>query len=225
MHEDDALLVLNKPSGLAVHGGSGISLGAIELLRAARPDARFLELAHRLDRDTSGCLVIAKKRSALRSLHEAFRTGGVTKIYAALLSGRWQGGEREVNLPLVTSHRENGERFVRVGEGGKPAVTRFFPERIWDGFVMTRVELLTGRTHQIRVHAAALNCPVAGDERYGAAAPRPELLRRLYLHAEELGFRHPVSGETFRCSAPRDENLRAVDAALARLPEISVSRA
>lgn len=208
--EDDYLLVLNKPSGLAVHGGSGVSLGAIELLRAARPDCRYLELVHRLDRDTSGCLLVAKKRSSLRDLHAQFRDGQVEKIYYALLTGRWKGGNREVALPLMTEHREGGERHVRTGADGKPAVTRFFPQKRYDDAVFMQVELLTGRTHQIRVHAAAIGHPVAGDERYGSGALLPAGLRRLFLHAGKLGFRHPGSGEMIAVEAPLDADLQAV---------------
>jgi 23S rRNA pseudouridine955/2504/2580 synthase len=208
--EDEYLLVLNKPSGLAVHGGSGVSLGAIELLRAARPDCRYLELVHRLDRDTSGCLLVAKKRSSLRELHAQFRDGQVEKIYYALLTGRWKGSKREVALPLVTEHREGGERHVRTGADGKPAVTRFFPQRRYDDAVFMEVELLTGRTHQIRVHAAAIGHPVAGDERYGSGIAPPAGLRRLFLHAGKLGFNHPGNSEFITVEAPLDADLRAV---------------
>jgi len=210
LYEDDRLLVLNKPSGLAVHGGSGISLGAIELLRAARPDSHYFELVHRLDRDTSGCLLVAKKRSALRQLHNAFRDGQVEKIYYALLLGKWVGGRREVALPLMTEHRQNGERHVRTGKDGKAAVTRFYPERYYDDSVYVRVELLTGRTHQIRVHAAAIGHPVAGDDRYGEGGAPPAGLRRLFLHAGHLGFPHPESGEKISIEAPLSAELQSV---------------
>ena len=192
LHEDDHLLVLNKPSGLAVHGGSGISHGVIEALRAARPDCHYLELVHRLDRATSGCLLVAKKRSALRKLHAAFRDGSAEKVYQALLVGDWEGGEREVSLPLVVEHRQNGERHVRPGAGGKEALTRFIPAEIFTGFALLTVELMTGRTHQIRVHAAAIDHPVAGDERYGNGVSPPGL-KRLFLHAATLAVPHPAS--------------------------------
>jgi 23S rRNA pseudouridine955/2504/2580 synthase len=207
LHEDDSLLVLDKPSGLAVHGGSGISLGAIELLRISRPDCHYLELVHRLDRATSGCLLIAKKRSALRRMHEIFRDGKITKIYQALLLGEWQGGDREVDLPLAVDHRKNGERHVRPGKDGKAALTRFFPEEYLDNAVLVKVELLTGRTHQIRVHAAAIGHPVAGDERYGEGAGTPPGLKRLFLHAGILGFKHPDTGKAVRYTSPLDPNL------------------
>jgi 23S rRNA pseudouridine955/2504/2580 synthase len=210
LHEDDSLLVLDKPSGLAVHGGSGISLGAIELLRASRPDCRFLELVHRLDRDTSGCLLLAKKRSALRSMHEAFRDGKIEKLYQALLLGTWQGGDREVALPLLVEHRRNGERHVRPSKEGKTALTRFYPEEYYADAVLVRVALLTGRTHQIRVHAAAIGHPVAGDRRYGVDSPAPAGLKRLFLHAGKLRFEHPGTGKTVQYTSPLDPALRTV---------------
>lgn len=208
--EDEHLLAIDKPSGLAVHGGSGVSYGAIELLRAARPDSHYLELVHRLDRATSGCLLLAKKRSALRRLHELFRTGQVRKIYQALLQGEWHGGMREVSLSLYTEHRKGGERFVRVSEEGKRAVTRFFPEQLFDDGVLARVELLTGRTHQIRVHASAIGHPVAGDERYAPEPWQPCGLNRLFLHAHRLTFRHPARDEKVSLHAPLDAALLEV---------------
>jgi 23S rRNA pseudouridine955/2504/2580 synthase len=216
LHEDESLLVLDKPSGLAVHGGSGISLGAIELLRASRPDCHYLELVHRLDRATSGCLLLAKKRSVLRRMHEIFREGKIEKIYQALLLGEWQGGDREVDLPLVVTHRKNGERYVRPGNEGKTAVTRFYPEEYLEGAVLVRVELLTGRTHQIRVHAAAIDHPVAGDERYGEGAGTPAGLKRLFLHAGSLKFVHPGTGKAVRYTSPLDPALRKLVTRLQR---------
>jgi 23S rRNA pseudouridine955/2504/2580 synthase len=210
VYEDEYLLVINKPSGLAVHGGSGISHGAIELLRSARPDSRYLELVHRLDKDTSGCLLIAKKRSALRQLHDLFREGQVRKIYLALLKGQWAGGMQEISLPLVTEHRKGGERHVRVGEDGKPALTRVFPQEQFVDAVLARIELLTGRTHQIRVHAAAIGHPVAGDERYGPTPWRPFGLRRLFLHAHRLEFAHPNTAARVRVEVPLDDSLLEV---------------
>jgi 23S rRNA pseudouridine955/2504/2580 synthase len=209
-YEDEQLLVLDKPSGLAVHGGSGIRLGAIELLRAARPDCRFLELAHRLDRDTSGCLLIAKKRSALRKLHADFRSGDVGKTYLALLLGDWIGDMREVDLALSVDHREGGERHVRPDKQGKPALTRFYPQQLFDGCVLTEVQLLTGRTHQIRVHAATIGHPVAGDSRYGEGLPGPEGLGRLFLHARQLTIRHPADDRRLEFEAPLDHRLKSV---------------
>ena len=213
LHEDEHLLVLDKPSGLAVHGGSGINLGAIELLRAARPDCRYLELVHRLDRDTSGCLLVAKKRSALRNLHQQLREGRVEKKYLALLNGEWQGDDREVNLPLVVENRQNGERHVRTGADGKTALTRFFPQERFAHAVLCRVELLTGRTHQIRVHAAAIGHPVAGDKRYGEQGG-PGSIDRMFLHAQFIGVVHPADELPVRFESPVPEALTAV---LARL--------
>jgi 23S rRNA pseudouridine955/2504/2580 synthase len=210
LHEDDELLVLDKPSGLAVHGGSGISLGAIEMLRANKPECRFLELVHRLDRDTSGCLLLAKKRSALRRLHEAFREGEVGKWYQALLIGEWQGGEREVDLPLVTENRRNGERHVRPGKEGKAALTRFIPVEYFADFVFVDIQLMTGRTHQIRAHGAAIEHPVAGDKRYGDSDRDPIGLKRLFLHAGRLNFVHPGTGKPVKYSSPLAPALRKI---------------
>jgi 23S rRNA pseudouridine955/2504/2580 synthase len=218
LHEDESLLVLDKPSGLAVHGGSGISLGAIELLRASRPDCHYLELVHRLDRATSGCLLLAKKRSVLRRMHEIFREGKIEKIYHALLLGEWQGGDREVDLPLVVTNRKNGERYVRPGNGneGKSAVTRFYPEEYLENSILVRVGLLTGRTHQIRVHAAAIGHPVAGDERYGEGVGTPAGLKRLFLHAGSLKFIHPGTGKPVHYTSPLDPGLRKLVTRLER---------
>jgi 23S rRNA pseudouridine955/2504/2580 synthase len=210
VHEDDVLLVLDKPSGLAVHGGSGISFGAIELLRQARPQQRFMELVHRLDRDTSGLLLIAKKRSALRKLHEAFREGEVDKRYEALLLGSWQGGARQVDLPLVVENRRNGERHVRPGAEGKAASTRFIPRDYFPEYVFTDIELFTGRTHQIRVHGEAIGHPVAGDSRYGDELRDPPGLKRLFLHAAELSFVHPLTDSRVSYRAPLDPALESV---------------
>lgn len=210
IYEDQVLLVLDKPSGVAVHGGSGISLGAIELLRAARPDAHFLELVHRLDRDTSGCLLVAKKRSALRRLHEQFRETNVAKRYVALLHGRWQGSDRWVEYPLEVTHRQNGERHVRVNDAGKQARSHFSVRQNFSDHCLMNVRIATGRTHQIRVHAEAIGYPIAGDTRYGSDAPNPAGLKRLFLHAESLKFSHPDSGDECEFSAPIDPGLQNV---------------
>ncbi len=212
LHEDDELLVLDKPSGLAVHGGSGVSLGAIELLRVARGGRAHLELAHRLDRDTSGCLLIAKRASALRALHAQFREGTVDKRYLALLVGRWPGRARTVDAPLATGERRGGERHVRVDAGGKAALTHFVPLERFPEAVLAEVELATGRTHQIRVHAASIGHPVAGDERYGL--PDDPIvarhgLHRLFLHARSLGFRCPKSGASLVVESPLGDDLLA----------------
>ncbi|HEB99139.1 MAG TPA: RluA family pseudouridine synthase, partial [Thiotrichales bacterium] len=214
------LLILDKPAGMAVHGGSGLSWGVIEALRAARPEARFLELVHRLDRDTSGCLMLAKRRSALRAMHELLRRGQVDKRYLALLRGPWTGGERWVEAPLEKFVLRGGERQVRVSEAGKPARTLFRPLDDHGRAVLVEVVLDTGRTHQIRVHAAHIGHPLAGDEKYGDPdfnrAMRALGLRRLFLHAHSLAFAHPVTGEPVHVSAPLDDDLKTV---LARLEQ------
>ncbi|MDX1404309.1 MAG: RluA family pseudouridine synthase [Woeseiaceae bacterium] len=211
IYEDKLLIVINKPSGLAVHGGSGISHGAIELLRAARPDLRDLSLAHRLDRETSGCLVFAKRRSALRDLHEKFRDSSVEKNYLALVIGDWQFGERLVDLPLKVEHRANGERHVIVSDAGKPAQTLFRLSRTYGRYSLLQCQPLTGRTHQIRVHAAHLGHPLAGDERYGDKASNDELKRRglcrLFLHAQSISFAD-ASGNERHFTAPLADDLQ-----------------
>jgi len=214
VYEDEAHLVLDKPAGLAVHGGSGVRLGAIELLRAARPDCRYLELVHRLDRDTSGCLLFAKKRSALRRLHEQMRAGSIDKRYQALLLGPWSGGARDVRLALAVQHRQNGERHVRVASDGKAAHTRFMPLEVFPASVLCEAKLFTGRTHQIRVHAEGIGHPVAGDTRYGDQAPPPAGLDRLFLHAHRLEWRHPVTDEAVTVEAPLPRPLAGVLATL-----------
>jgi 23S rRNA pseudouridine955/2504/2580 synthase len=192
LYEDKRLLVIDKPSGVAVHGGSGISHGIIELLRVARPDLNDLSLVHRLDRETSGCLVIAKKRSALRALHEKFREGIVEKNYLALVIGDWQLGERVIDAPLLVTHRQGGERHVIVSPEGKPAATRVRLSRTYRKFSLLQCSPLTGRTHQIRVHLQHAGFPIAGDERYGDAGVNRHVkglgLERLFLHAQSISF-------------------------------------
>ena len=211
LYEDDALLVLNKPAGMAVHGGSGIRFGIIEALRHLRPKARSLELAHRLDRDTSGCLLIAKKRSVLRVLHEQFRDDDVNKSYLALLIGAWAKTRSRVEAPLKKNVQLSGERVVKIAPEGKPAVTEFRRRERYAGATLVEARPITGRTHQIRVHARHLGHPVAGDERYGDPQANREFrrlgLRRLFLHALATSLRHPVSGEWLRFEAPLDEDL------------------
>lgn len=212
LYEDDDLLVLNKPSGLAVHGGSGISLGAIELLRATRGPHCSLELVHRLDRDTSGCLLIAKRGPALRALHAQFREGRIDKRYLALLIGPWSGRARTVDAPLLTDERRGGERHVRVDTEGKESVTHFVPLERFPNAVLAEVHLATGRTHQIRVHAASIGHPVAGDERYGPADDpivSGQGLKRLFLHARSLGFCRPGTSDTITIEAPLSDDLTA----------------
>jgi 23S rRNA pseudouridine955/2504/2580 synthase len=218
IYEDSRVLVLDKPAGLAVHGGSGVSLGCIEALRLLRPESKDLELAHRLDRDTSGCLLLAKRRSALRVLHELLREGQVDKRYLALVKGYWPEGTSAIDAPLVT-HRVGGEARVKVDESGKEARSHF---RVVDRFGKTasllEVSIETGRTHQIRVHAAHAGHPVAGDERYGDKDFDEYLqsfgLKRMFLHAHSLSFDWPESGEPFSASAPLPEELKSVLTAL-----------
>ena len=225
--EDDRLLVLNKPSGVAVHGGSGISYGVIELLRAARPASRYLELAHRLDRETSGCLVVAKRRSALRALHEGLRRRSLDKRYVALLGGSLRGrGRRRVDLPLDRDRRSGGERVVRVSGAGRASVTELATIATGDGVTLAEVFLRTGRTHQIRVHCASLGHPVAGDPKYGDRALNRRLrsagLRRLFLHAASIRIAGAeLVGVTVR--AALDPDLIAI-AMRAGIPEGALAR-
>lgn len=211
LYEDDDLLVLDKPAGMAVHGGSGLSFGIIEGLREIRPEARFLELVHRLDRDTSGGLLIAKKRSALRILHEQFRGDEVKKVYLALLAGAWARTRWMVEAPLKKNILQSGERMVKVARDGKPAVTEFRRRERYANATLVEARPITGRTHQIRVHAQYMGHPVAGDERYGNEDANRELrrlgLKRLFLHSLETTFRHPRTGEILRIEAPLDREL------------------
>ena len=214
LYEDERLLIIDKPAGMAVHGGSGLSYGVIEALRAARPEAHFLELVHRLDRETSGCLLIAKKRSELRMLHELLRERDFEKRYLALVQGRWNLGDKRINAPLLKNQLRGGERFVTVDPEGKAADSRFRPLEIFNEASLVEVELGSGRTHQIRVHATHVGHPLAGDEKYGDEAFNRRMrdlgLRRLFLHAHSIGFRDPASGREVHASAPLPDELRAV---------------
>lgn len=196
--EDEALIVVDKPSGTAVHGGSGVSFGVIEQLRRARPLAKFLELAHRLDRETSGLLVVAKKRLALTRLHDMFRDGGINKRYLALVKGRWRNEVQHVKLPLHKYLTAEGERRVSVDAEGKAAHSIVRLVARWENFSLVEVELRTGRTHQIRVHLSHLGFPIAGDDKYGDFSLNKDLqkagLRRMFLHAARLALPHPLSG-------------------------------
>lgn len=211
LYEDKRILVINKPSGLASHGGSGIAHGAIELLRAARPELRDLSLVHRLDRDTSGCLVFAKKRSALRELHTRFRDGDVQKNYLALVAGDWQHGEIVVDAPLLVEHRKGGERHVVVSGAGKEARTAFRLSRTYGDYSLVQCQPETGRTHQIRVHALHAGHPIVGDDRYGDPgvneAARKRGLRRLFLHAQSISFADD-SGNDLHFTAPLPDDLQ-----------------
>jgi 23S rRNA pseudouridine955/2504/2580 synthase len=196
--EDEAMIVLDKPAGVAVHGGSGVSFGVIEQLRRARPEARFLELAHRLDRETSGLLIVAKKRSALTRLHDMFRDGGINKRYLALVKGRWKNPLQHVRLPLHKYLTEEGERRVSVSDEGKQAHSIVRLVARWENFSLVEVELKTGRTHQIRVHLSHLGFPLAGDDKYGDFPLNKDLqkagLKRMFLHAAKLSLPHPITG-------------------------------
>ncbi len=222
IHEDERLLVINKPAGIAVHGGSGISNGVIEALRAARPDEReSLELVHRLDRDTSGVLLVARKPAVLRMLHAELREGeNFEKRYLALLKGSWQLGKKRIDAPLRTDLRVGGERTVRVQAGGKESVSDFRPVQFFGNrATLVEVGILTGRTHQIRVHAAYAGHPVAGDDKYGDREFNAELeelgLKRMFLHASSLSFTWPDRGTEFSANAPLPADLGGVIDALA----------
>ncbi|MCC8374796.1 MULTISPECIES: 23S rRNA pseudouridine(955/2504/2580) synthase RluC [Photorhabdus] len=212
LYEDDYILVLNKPSGTAVHGGSGLSFGVIEGLRVLRPEAKFLELVHRLDRDTSGILLIAKKRSALRALHEQLRLKQMQKDYLALVRGQWQSHCKVVQAPLLKNIQQSGERIVKVNSEGKPSETRFKVEERFANATLVKASPVTGRTHQIRVHTQYAGHPIAFDDRYGDKVFDSQLsatgLNRLFLHASAIKFTHPSTGETLRLEAPMDEQLR-----------------
>jgi len=214
--EDASLLVIDKPSGVAVHGGSGVSYGVIESLRAERPQAKFLELAHRLDRDTSGLLVLAKKRSALTELHRMLRDGEVDKRYLAVVKGRWPRRRTLLSDPLHKYVTGSGERRVAVHPGGQAARTEVRVLGAGENFSLLELRLLTGRTHQIRVHLAHAGHPVLGDDKYGdfelnrsLARQGEEGIGRLCLHAERLSFRHPLTGEAIALKAPLPGDIRA----------------
>jgi 23S rRNA pseudouridine955/2504/2580 synthase len=211
LYEDKRLLVLNKPTGVAVHGGSGISHGVIELLRHARPDLKELALVHRIDRETSGCLVMAKRRSALRDLHERFREGKVEKHYLALVVGDWQLGEQLIDAPLYVQNRQNGERHVVVnGKLGKSAQTRVSLSRTYGNYSLLLCAPLTGRTHQIRVHLDHVEHPIAGDDRYGDDDANKKAkkfgLKRLFLHAQSIAFTGDT-GNDLHFTAPLADDL------------------
>lgn len=212
--EDSDLLVLNKPAGLPVHGGSGVPVGVIEAMRRLRPQEPFLELAHRLDRETSGCLVLARNRPALQAFHASLREGGVEKTYLALVAGQWRGGPRRVQQGLTRNARRGEVRLVRVDEEGRDADSLFTPLAHYDGATWMEVQIGTGRTHQIRVHAAHEGHPVAGDRHYGDFAFNRRLrrlgLRRLFLHARSLSFTLASSGQSYHLDAPLDPDLARV---------------
>ncbi len=211
LHEDSHILVIDKPCGVAVHGGSGVSFGVIEQLRASRPDAKFLELVHRLDRETSGLLMLAKKRSALTNLHEQMRDGLTDKRYLTMVYGDWKNARQHIKLPLHKYTTPEGERRVCVQAGGMESHTVFTLLRKFDKFALLEAELKTGRTHQIRVHLASSGYPIAGDDKYGDFALNRVLLKadqtrgalkRMFLHAHQITFTHPESGKPMTINAP-----------------------
>jgi len=222
LYETNALMVVNKPSGLAVHGGSGINLGLIEALREMRPDARFLELVHRLDRGTSGCILIAKKRSMLRHLQQAFREKslgtagekGITKIYQALVVGAWPKGRHRIDKALQRHEVAGGERIVKVSAQGKPSQTEFKVLQSYQEATLIEARPITGRTHQIRVHAQCVGHPLLGDDKYGVdelnEQAKAQGLKRLFLHASELSFYLPESEELIVVKAPLSADLEKV---------------
>jgi 23S rRNA pseudouridine955/2504/2580 synthase len=213
IHEDRDLIVVNKPAGVAVHGGSGVSFGVIEALRAVHPQIKELELVHRLDRETSGCLLVAKRRAVLRELHAQLRERTIEKRYLTLVVGRWPFGVKTIDLPLKTNLKQGGERVVRVHSEGQHADTTFTPIEQFGKFAtLLDVGLGTGRTHQIRVHAAHAGYPVAGDEKYGDRDKDAKLkeygLSRMFLHAASLAFRR--GDEPFSVTAPLPPELQSV---------------
>ena len=219
LFEDNGLLILNKPSGMAVHAGSGIKVGVIEALRALRTDIKYLELAHRLDRETSGCLVLAKKASVLRALHEDFKNNSLKnprldKRYLTLVKGQWRGGERRVIKALDTNAKRHGERFVVVDKSGSYASSIMQPIEVSEFASLLEVKLLTGRTHQVRVHTLSENHPVAGDQKYGDDSFNKKIkgkgLKRLFLHASSIQLNYPLTKKKLRTEAPLPEELISV---------------
>jgi 23S rRNA pseudouridine955/2504/2580 synthase len=223
LYEDERLLVLDKPAGMAVHGGSGLSYGVIEALRVLRPQAPYLELVHRLDRDTSGCLLIAKRRSELRMLHELLRAGKVDKRYLLLVQGDWSQGPYRVNAALKKNLLRGGERMVRVDEDGKTALTQFRFLSSYGGASLMEAELKTGRTHQIRVHAAHMGHRLAGDDKYGDADFNRRMrnlgLKRLFLHAHTVAFEDHERQRNMHVSAPLSTDLRKLIQQLEEMPD------
>jgi 23S rRNA pseudouridine955/2504/2580 synthase len=209
LFEDDYLIAVNKPRGMAVHGGSGISLGLIEALRVIRPDSKRLELVHRLDRDTSGVILVAKRRSVLVALHAMLqKKTGIQKRYWALVYGSWPKHMKEVTAPLLKNELQSGERIVRVSQQGKPCHTRYSLERRFEGYTLLNAEPVTGRTHQIRVHCQFAGHSIVGDEKYATDDELKQAKiaggKRLFLHAKSLRFIHPQTKEKLTIEAPLD---------------------
>ncbi len=217
LYEDDGLLVVNKPAGMAVHGGTGSNVGVIEALRQLYPQAKMLELAHRLDKGTSGCLVIAKKSSILKELHHLFREHLVEKRYWALVKGKWQGKAQVVTAPLRKSELGKGERIVRVDKQGRSALTHIRPLQKFKQASLVEASPQSGRTHQIRVHCTEIGYPIACDDKYGDAgfnrAMRDKGLHRMFLHAHDLAF-ELTGGKKIKVEAPLPKELEKIIAAL-----------
>ncbi len=211
--ESDKLIILDKPSGIAVHGGSGVQHGVIEIMRAIRPGEKGIELVHRLDRQTSGCLLLAKNRSVLLELHELLRENMIDKRYYALVQGDWEGEARTVDLPIAKERTDSGTRIVRVDADGQPSITHFSVVRRFGEMTLLEAKPLTGRMHQIRVHAAHIGHPILGDEVYGKRILNRQLkkqgLKRLFLHAHALNFMLPSSMKKISVSAPLSPELGA----------------
>ena len=211
LYEDNAMIVINKPSGLAVHGGSGVSLGLIESVRQMRPDCPSLELVHRLDRDTSGCVMLAKKRSALKKLQDDIRQKVIRKNYLCLVAGQWPDDCHKVSAPLQKFALASGERLVKVNEEGKQSLTLYQVRQRYDQYTLVQASPVTGRTHQIRVHCQYMRCPIIGDSKYCPddlnLQARKDGFDRLFLHAISLELDHPVSGEPMMVEAPLDSRL------------------
>jgi 23S rRNA pseudouridine955/2504/2580 synthase len=206
LYEDGDLIIVNKPSGIAVHGGSGVSWGLVELVRNLREDAKRVELVHRLDRDTSGAIILAKKMSVLRAMHEQIRQNQVEKQYLTLVTGQWPKDKQKIDLPLIKNTLRSGERIVQVSPDGKPCLSYFIVQKQFERAALMKVNLITGRTHQIRVHALSQGCPVVGDEKYGDEQQNKAFkalgMANLALHAQRLGFIHPVTGKKVEVEAP-----------------------
>lgn len=210
LFEDKGLMVMNKPAGMPVHGGTGVSFGVIDLIRLARPKEKYLELAHRLDRETSGCLILVKKSSLLKEIHALFREGKVAKVYWALVKGHWPSSVSQVDAPLLKNQLQSGERIVRVNAEGKSALTTFKVMQYFKDCTLVEVTLHTGRTHQIRVHTAYVGCPVLGDEKYGDKVfnkiMRAKVGQRMFLHARQVFLELSLSEQVVNISADLDSD-------------------
>ncbi len=213
IYEDPYFMIVNKPHGLAVHGGSGLSFGLIEAMRALKPEEHNLELVHRLDRDTSGCVMIAKKRSVLKKLQRLIQEKHIDKKYLCLVTGHWPEGADKVNAPLLKNQVQSGERLVKVDEEGKKSLTKFRLIKRFQAHTLMEAYPVTGRTHQIRVHCQYMRCPIIGDDKYCPDEVNKEArqlgFNRLFLHASSLTFEHPETSKTVSVKAPLGVELKA----------------